>query len=121
MITLWLISGTVVLTYLGVKAHQCVHPRHVQVSSASFSPADIKTLDLGVVTGQVTVRSCSKAQNISVTVRNYASAEDLLATFDVQTLIDLPNALYRVVIQQPSFDWRHCQHAWVEVVVPEHA
>jgi hypothetical protein len=121
LFTVWAIFSTILVAYVGVKAHMCLHPRHLQVATSAFSPADIKTLELGVVTGKLTVRSCSKAKNISVTVRNYAATEALLATFDVETATDLPNSLFRVVVQQPSFDWRHCQHSWIEVVVPEHA
>jgi len=90
-------------------------------NTETFSPATIKTLELGVVAGKVSVRSCSKSENISVTVRTYAATEDLLNTFNVQTTLDATNGVYRVVAQQPSFDFRHCQHSWIDVVIPEHA
>jgi hypothetical protein len=93
----------------------------MQVSSASFAPESFKTLQVGVVSGKLTVRSCSKAKNISISVRAYAHSEELLNTMAVEVAEDVDSSVYRVVVAQPAFDWRHCQHSWVDVIVPENA
>jgi hypothetical protein len=40
---------------------------------------------------------------------------------NVQTTIDETTGVHRTIVAGPSFDFRHCQHTWVEVVVPENA
>jgi hypothetical protein len=121
MFTLWVVTGTFVLAYLGTKAHMCLHPRHTDQTAFSFSPSQITSLDLTVIAGKVSVRSCSKASNVSVTVRTYALSDDLLDTFDLQVEEDASSKTLSLVVNQPSFDFRHCQHAWIDVIVPEHA
>jgi hypothetical protein len=118
---LWMITGTAMLTYIGAKAHRCLHPRHVAVSEFSWTPASLPTLELGVVTGTLNIRSCPKATNISLTVRAYAGTEDLLNTMVISREALTTGAGDRVVLLAPSFDWAHCQRAVFDLVVPEGA
>jgi len=94
------------------RAHQAVEQR-------SFSPLEITKLDLGVVAGRISIKSCSKAKNVTVIARTYAASEDLLATMPIE--MNTTNGVHRVVILAPSFDFRHCQHSSIEVIIPEGA
>jgi len=85
----------------------------------SLDPKIIKRIDIGVVVGKVTVRSCPVAKNITVHTRAYASSDELLNTMVVNIVNDNVAGEFKTSVLAPSFDWRHCQHSWVEVVVPE--
>jgi len=116
---LWMFTATAALTYLGAKAHRCIHPRNVGQHQFSWTPADVANLELGLVAGSLHVRSCPFAKNVSLTIRTYAGTETLLGTMVVEKT---PIATgHRVVLHAPSFDWTHCQHASFELIVPENA
>jgi len=121
LFVLWVVAGTVTVGFLGIKAHRCLHPHHVEVVQYSFSPETIKKVELGLIAGKVTIRSCPHAKNVSLTVRNYASTSELLDTMNVMTTIDDTTGVHFTAVAAPSFDWRHCQHTWIELVVPQKA
>jgi len=118
---LWLITGTAFLTYFGAKAHRCLHPRHVGMHEFTWAPSEVPTLELGLVAGSISVRSCPYAKNVSLTVRTYASTPELLNTMVLERVPLTETHGQRLVLSAPSFDWAHCQRAAMEVVVPEGA
>jgi len=85
-----------------------------------LDPAYTKLVDLGVVAGKVTVRSCPVAKNITVHTRTYAATNELLNTMQVEEIHGAMGE-FRLSVLAPSFDWHHCQHSFIEVVVPEGA
>jgi len=87
--------------------------RTIQLSS------DVRALELGVVAGDVRIRSCPYARNVSLTVRTFAASEALLSTMVLDDKWDTASATRRLVLSAPSFDWMHCQRASMELVVPE--
>jgi hypothetical protein len=120
---LWLVTGAAFATYLGAKAHRCLHPRHTGVREFTWAPAELSTLELGVVAGGISVRSCPHAKNVSLVVRTYAATPDLLNTMVLERvpISDAETHGQRIVLAAPSFDWAHCQRASMELVVPEGA
>jgi len=115
----WMFTATAFITYLGAKAHRCVHPRNVGQHQFTWTPADVANLELGLVTGSLHVRSCPFAKNVSLVIRTYAGTASLLDTMVVEKTPILSGQ--RVVLHAPSFDWTHCQHSSFELVVPENA
>lgn len=116
---LWMITGAAMVTYIGAKAHRCMYPRHHSTRQFTWTPASLPSLELGVVTGSLNIRSCSKAKNVTLTVRTYAGTQALLNTMVLtREAVDKGE---RIVLLAPSFDWAHCQHATFDLVVPEGA
>jgi hypothetical protein len=56
---------------------------------------------------------------VSLTVRTYAGTAALLETMVLEKSTITNGRRY--VVETPSFDWTHCQHASIELVVPENA
>jgi len=121
LFTLWLVGGTIGITYIAVKAHRCIHPSHMAARVDTLDPATTKRLDLAVVAGKVTVRSCPFAKNITVHSRMYAASEELLNTMVFNIVNSKSTGVFKAAVLAPSFDWHHCQHSFIEVVVPEGA
>jgi len=119
-LTLWLITGAAMLTYIGAKTHRCVHPRHSASQAFEWVPATLSTLELGVVSGTLNIRSCPYAKNVSLTVHTYAGTEELLNTMVLQRET-IATGGERLVLLAPSFDFTHCQRAVFDVIVPEGA
>jgi hypothetical protein len=122
-LVLWLVTGAAFVTYFGAKAHRCLHPRHTGVREFTWTPAEVPTLELGLVAGGISVRSCPHAKNVSLVVRTYAANPDLLNTMVLERapLAGPQTPGQRIVLAAPSFDWAHCQRASMELVVPEGA
>lgn len=119
-LTLWLITGAAMLTYIGAKTHRCVNPRHTAAQQFSWVPSTLSALELGVVSGTVNIRSCPYAKNVSLTVHTYAGTEELLNTMVLQRET-IATGGERLVLLAPSFDFTHCQRAVFDLVVPEGA
>jgi hypothetical protein len=115
----WMLSAAAVVSYVGIKAHRCLHPRHVAVQEFHFSPKEMSNLELGLVAGSLSIRSCSHAKNVSLVVRTYAGTQALLDTMVLEKST-IANG-HRFVVETPSFDFTHCQHTSYELVVPENA
>jgi hypothetical protein len=114
-----MITGAAMVTYLGAKVHRCLHPRHVASQEFTWTPASLPSLELGIVSGTLNVRSCPKAKNVTLTVRTYAGTEDLLNTMVLQRDPLSGSLGERLVLLAPSFDMMHCQRAVFDLVVPE--
>jgi len=116
-LVLWVLSGIAVVSYFGAKTYRCLHPRHQAVTEFVFDDDEVKEFDLGVASGQILITTCSKIEKTTLFVMRRASSPDLLDTMPVDK--NLANGVFSLNVLMPSFDFHHCQHAALELVIPE--
>jgi len=85
----------------------------------SYSPCQVKGLDLNAVAGSITIRSCPHAKNVTVLVREAAHSALGLQEMAVQSI--LQDGILQVAAMGPSFDWNHCQLSHITVIIPKSA
>jgi len=93
-----------------------VYPAHVSTKTYSYDPASLDVLSLNIPTGSITVHTCPKAKNVTVTVTSGSKNADELQ----EIVLDVKEAAKSLSIsaKAPSFDLQHCHIIHVSVVIP---
>lgn len=114
---LWVTSSVALVSYLGVKTYRCLHPSYSDTVKFVFDDNEVHEFDIGVVSGVINIRTCPKIEKTTVFVTRKAASSELLETMPIER--HLNNGRFALIVQMPSFDFQHCQHATVDLVIPE--
>jgi len=105
------------LSYAGIRTYRCLNPRYSEVAQYTFSDAEVKEFDLGLVSGYIDVRTCPVAEKITLRVVNKAANPALLNTMSLEK--KLVNGVLSLNVLAPSFDLHNCQHSEMTLVIPQ--
>jgi hypothetical protein len=100
---------------VGLTVSHCLYPPHHQETTIPLDSSLVKSLDLHVIAGSISIRTCPHAKNITIHVKEAAQSTHLLREMSLQTSIS--NGLVRIVALSP-FDLRSCQLSHITVVLP---
>jgi len=116
-----LLATVFVLTIaFGVAAYKikhCVHPSQVDTKEYTFDPSSLDVLSLNIPSGSISVHTCPRAKNVTITVVTGAKTADRLKEF-VLDVKETANS-FTLSAKAPSFNLQTCQIMHVSVVIPE--
>jgi len=113
---MYLLVATVGSGYFYYQVQKCLNPDYVLEKKLSFSPSNVSSIDLGVVSGKIVINSCPKADKIYVTVHHTSRTHEGLSK--MASLVVEKNGLLSIHSMGPSFGCRHCQLSHIHITLP---